>query len=112
MMVYSRLRIEVESGSFSELFEGSSDEEDGDDDEDEGDESKCFSVLLEGYRRLHGSVSEAAPAQQTTIMDNTETNLVAFRRTVYLTIQSSLDFQEAIHKLLKMEIKPGMEVSA
>ncbi|VDO92759.1 unnamed protein product [Soboliphyme baturini] len=44
------------------------------------------------------------------ILDNTETNLVAFRRTVYLTIQSSLDFQEAIHKLLKMEIKPGMEV--
>jgi pre-mRNA-splicing factor CWC22 len=29
---------------------------------------------------------------------------------VYLTIQSSLDYQEAAHKLLKMELKPGMEV--
>lgn len=45
-----------------------------------------------------------------TIIDNTEQNLVAFRRNVYLTIQSSLDYQEAAHKLLKMELKPGMEV--
>ena len=35
--------------------------------------------------------------------------MIAFRRTVYLTIQSSLDYQECAHKLLKMEIKPGME---
>ena len=34
---------------------------------------------------------------------------MAFRRTVYLTIQSSLDFQECTHKLLKMQIKPGQE---
>ncbi|KAL1231738.1 Pre-mRNA-splicing factor [Trichinella pseudospiralis] len=46
----------------------------------------------------------------TKIVDMTETNLVAFRRTVYLTIQSSLDFQEAITKLLKMEIKPEFEL--
>lgn len=43
------------------------------------------------------------------IIDNTETNLVAFRKTIYLTIQSSLDFEECAHKLLKMEIKPGQE---
>ena len=43
------------------------------------------------------------------IIDQTETNMVAFRRTVYLTIQSSLDFEECAHKLLKMEIKPGYE---
>uniref|UniRef100_A0A5S6QE54 Lethal protein 858 n=1 Tax=Trichuris muris TaxID=70415 RepID=A0A5S6QE54_TRIMR len=46
---------------------------------------------------------------QSSITDLTETNLVTFRRTVYLTIQSSLEFQEAIHKLLKMDIKPGYE---
>ncbi|KRX50521.1 Pre-mRNA-splicing factor CWC22 -like protein [Trichinella murrelli] len=46
----------------------------------------------------------------TKIVDMTETNLVAFRRTVYLTIQSSLDFQEAITKLLKMEIRPEFEL--
>ncbi|XP_071942804.1 uncharacterized protein [Antedon mediterranea] len=43
------------------------------------------------------------------IIDQTETNLVALRRTIYLTIQSSLDFEECAHKLLKMEIKPGQE---
>ncbi|XP_052757815.1 pre-mRNA-splicing factor CWC22 homolog [Galleria mellonella] len=45
-----------------------------------------------------------------TIIDNTETNLVALRRTIYLTINSSLDFEECAHKLLKMELKPGQEV--
>ena len=44
-----------------------------------------------------------------TIIDNTEANMVAFRRTVYLTIQSSLDYQECVHKMMKMDIKPGME---
>ena len=42
-------------------------------------------------------------------MDQTETNLIALRRTIYLTIQSSLDYEEAAHKLLKMELKPGHE---
>ena len=43
------------------------------------------------------------------IIDQTETNMVAFRRVVYLTIQSSLDVDECAHKLLKGEIKPGWE---
>ena len=66
-----------------------------------------------------------------TIEDMTETNLLALRRTVYLTIMSryvcccchglvllemitcslfSLDFEECAHKILKMNIKPGQEV--
>ncbi|KAG5893705.1 hypothetical protein JTB14_017812 [Gonioctena quinquepunctata] len=44
------------------------------------------------------------------IIDNTETNLIVLRRTIYLTIQSSLDFEECAHKLLKMELKPGQEI--
>ncbi|KAK4880160.1 hypothetical protein RN001_008306 [Aquatica leii] len=44
------------------------------------------------------------------IIDNTETNLVTLRRTIYLTIQSSLDFEECAHKLMKMELKPGQEI--
>jgi len=43
------------------------------------------------------------------ILDQTETNLIALRRTIYLTIQSSLDYEEAVHKLLKMELKEGHE---
>nr|XP_018910001.1 PREDICTED: pre-mRNA-splicing factor CWC22 homolog [Bemisia tabaci] len=54
--------------------------------------------------------SEAAEEKKQTIIDNTETNLVALRRTIYLTINSSLDFEECAHKLLKMELKPGQEI--
>ena len=42
-------------------------------------------------------------------MDATETNLISLRRTIYLTIQSSLDFEESVHKLNKLNIKPGQE---
>jgi pre-mRNA-splicing factor CWC22 len=38
------------------------------------------------------------------IMDNTETNFVALWRTIYLTIHSSLDFEECAHKLMRMEL--------
>lgn len=34
---------------------------------------------------------------------------MAFRREIYLTIQSSLDYQEAAHKLLKLNVKPQLE---
>ena len=43
------------------------------------------------------------------IMDMTEENLRIFRRTVYLTIMSSANFEECAHKLLKMTLKPGYE---
>lgn len=56
-----------------------------------------------------GSDEEEDEEKKMTIVDNTETNLVALRKTIYLTIQSSLDFEECAHKLLKMEIKPGQE---
>ena len=48
--------------------------------------------------------------KETLIVDKTETNLVALRRTIYLTIQSALTADDAAHKLLKMELKPGQEV--
>src|SRR5206468_913374 len=35
---------------------------------------------------------------------------IALRRTIYLTIQSSLDFEECAHKLLKLELKPGQMI--
>ena len=35
---------------------------------------------------------------------------MALRRTIYLTIHSSLDYEECAHKLLKMQLKPGQEI--
>jgi hypothetical protein len=58
---------------------------------------------------LYNLLPVAPIADEQKIIDQTETNLVAFRRTVYLTIQSSLDFEECAHKLLKMDIKAGYE---
>ncbi|XP_036277366.1 pre-mRNA-splicing factor CWC22 homolog [Pipistrellus kuhlii] len=73
---------EGDSDSNSDQDAGSSEEEE-EEEEEEGEEDE------EG--------------QKVTIHDKTEINLVSFRRTIYLAIQSSLDFEECAHKLLKME---------
>lgn len=44
------------------------------------------------------------------IQDRTETNMVNLRRTIYLTIMSSAIFEEATHKLLKLNIPEGQEI--
>ncbi|KAH9696141.1 MI domain-containing protein [Citrus sinensis] len=64
---------------------GSGDEDDSEEEEEEEDE------------------------EQMKIKDETETNLVNLRRTIYLTIMSSVDFEEAGHKLLKIKLEPGQE---
>eukprot|EP01117_Protostelium_nocturnum_P019870 TRINITY_DN8718_c0_g1_i3.p1 TRINITY_DN8718_c0_g1~~TRINITY_DN8718_c0_g1_i3.p1 ORF type:complete len:450 (+),score=125.35 TRINITY_DN8718_c0_g1_i3:480-1829(+) len=52
-----------------------------------------------------------APSNQNEnkILDNTETDLINLRRTIYLTIMSSMDFEECAHKLLKIKFPPGQE---
>ncbi|XAR60402.1 hypothetical protein NMG60_11033761 [Bertholletia excelsa] len=67
---------------------GSDDEDDEESDEDEDEEEE----------------------EQMKIKDETETNLVNLRRTIYLTIMSSVDFEEAGHKLLKIKLEPGQEM--
>ncbi|XP_008788549.2 pre-mRNA-splicing factor CWC22 homolog [Phoenix dactylifera] len=54
--------------------------------------------------------SEEEEAEEMEIKDETETNLVNLRRTIYLTIMSSVDFEEAGHKLLKIKLEPGQEM--
>ena len=68
---------------------------DEDDEDDDGDESE----------------EEDEDEEQMRINDQTETNLINLRRTIYLTIMSSVDFEEAGHKLLKIKLEPGQEVS-
>ncbi|CAF0826937.1 unnamed protein product [Adineta ricciae] len=51
-----------------------------------------------------------AEKDKQTILDQTETNLVTLRRTIYLTIQSSIGAEECAHKLLKMNLRPGQEM--
>ncbi|KAE8037106.1 hypothetical protein FH972_009729 [Carpinus fangiana] len=54
--------------------------------------------------------SEEEDEEEMKIKDETETNLVNLRRTIYLTIMSSVDFEEAGHKLLKIKLEPGQEM--
>ncbi|XP_062202179.1 uncharacterized protein LOC133904706 [Phragmites australis] len=53
---------------------------------------------------------EEEDEEQMEIRDRTETNLVNLRRTIYLTIMSSVDFEEAGHKLMKIKLEPGQEM--
>ncbi|XVE83426.1 hypothetical protein DITRI_Ditri16bG0087900 [Diplodiscus trichospermus] len=54
--------------------------------------------------------SDEENEEQMKIKDETETNLVNLRRTIYLTIMSSVDFEEAGHKMLKIKLEPGQEM--
>ncbi|KAK9167755.1 hypothetical protein Scep_002946 [Stephania cephalantha] len=54
--------------------------------------------------------SEGEDEEAMEIKDETETNLVNLRRTIYLTIMSSVDFEEAGHKLLKIKLESGQEM--
>ncbi|KAK1419613.1 hypothetical protein QVD17_28831 [Tagetes erecta] len=74
--------------------ESSEEEEGGEDSDDEEDDES----------------SEEEDEEQMRIRDETETNLVNLRRTIYLTIMSSVDFEEAGHKLLKIKLEPGQEM--
>ncbi|KAH8880724.1 MIF4G-domain-containing protein [Thozetella sp. PMI_491] len=80
---YKKLKAEI-------LGEGSDDEDDDEDDESES-----------------GSEDEEQKAMD--IKDQSNADLVNLRRTIYLTIQSSADPEEATHKLMKLRLPPGQE---
>ena len=44
------------------------------------------------------------------MQDQTQTDLINLRRTIYLTIMSSAQFEEAGHKLMKIQLVQGQEI--
>jgi pre-mRNA-splicing factor CWC22 len=84
---YKKLKAEI-------LGENSDDEDD--DDSNASDESSEDDEAANEERAME-------------IKDATNTDLVNLRRTIYLTIMSSLDFEEACHKLMKVHLPPGQE---
>ncbi|VDO03425.1 unnamed protein product [Rodentolepis nana] len=56
-----------------------------------------------------GDVQGPGEQEGGTIIDQTETNLVHLRRTIYLMLQSSISADEGAHRLLQLKIKPGEE---
>ncbi|TAQ85893.1 hypothetical protein B7494_g5786 [Chlorociboria aeruginascens] len=82
---YKRLKAEI-------LGEGSDDEEDEDESDDsDDDEEKKEEKALE-------------------IKDQSNTDLLNLRRTIYLTIMSSIDPEECCHKLMKITLPAGYEM--
>ncbi|KAG6365244.1 hypothetical protein INS49_006853 [Diaporthe citri] len=80
---YKKLKAEI-------LGEGSDDEDDSDD-EDESSES------------------EDEEQKAVEINDQSNADLVNLRRTIYLTLMSSADYEESVHKLLRIQIPMGLE---
>ncbi|KAJ5943055.1 hypothetical protein N7516_003223 [Penicillium verrucosum] len=75
----------------AEILGEESDEEDEDrSDESEEEESDTEEVQMD-------------------IKDQSNTDLVNLRRTIYLTIMSSIDFEECCHKLMKINLPAGLE---
>lgn len=86
---YAELKAEI-------LGEGSEDEESGTD--ESGSESDDES-------------EEDEEEQKMEIQDKTNADTIELRRKIYLTVMSSLDFEECCHKLMKLNIPEGQEVS-
>lgn len=72
----------------------------GTDDADEGDGSSDDSE--------DDDEGQGDPAAET-IVDFTDTDLVNLRRSIYLVIMSSLQHEECVHKILKLNIAEGQE---
>lgn len=70
--------------------------------EDEDEES--------GSEESSDEEDEDEVAAKEGIEDRTETNLVNLRRTIYLSIMNALNYEEAVHKLLKVQLQEGQEV--
>lgn len=74
----------------AEILGEDSDEDDEDGSDESEDESDAEEVQMD-------------------IKDQSNTDLVNLRRTIYLTIMSSIDFEECCHKLMKINLPAGLE---
>eukprot|EP01122_Echinamoeba_exundans_P009542 TRINITY_DN3404_c0_g2_i1.p1 TRINITY_DN3404_c0_g2~~TRINITY_DN3404_c0_g2_i1.p1 ORF type:complete len:752 (+),score=175.53 TRINITY_DN3404_c0_g2_i1:19-2274(+) len=83
----------------------------GDDDEQGGEEGdgEQGDGELDEDNQAGTVVSSASAANNSAIEDMTQTDLVNLKRSIYLTIMSSLDFEEVGHKLMKMQLREGQE---
>ncbi|KAF4121193.1 pre-mRNA-splicing factor CWC22 [Geosmithia morbida] len=84
---YKRIKAEI-------LGEASDDDDDDDGEDDDDDES---------------SDEEEEEQKAMEIKDQSNADLVNLRRTIYLTIMSSADPEEAVHKLMKINLPAGQE---
>jgi pre-mRNA-splicing factor CWC22 len=106
---YQAVKTEI-IGDNSGESDGSGEENDeSDGDSASEEEAKGKNSIYFYLGRFNLYVFNFVFLEQGDIVDETETNLIALRRVIYLTIQSSLDHNECAHKMMKMQMKPGQE---
>lgn len=66
-------------------------------------------LLLKEVKRPGEDEEEEDEEEEEKVRDLTEDERMNLRRTLYLTIMSSVDFEECAHKILKMNIGQGQE---
>ena len=86
---YAELKAEI-LGEGSDEESGESDESGSEEDSEEGSED-------EEEKRME-------------IQDKTNADVIELRRKIYLTVMSSVDYEECCHKLMKLNIQEGQEV--
>ena len=110
--LWKRVRAEIlgdsdDDDDDDESDAGSSDSgTEADDENVSGDEEEDVEGSDGGAR---GIVESSQTAYVDGIKDVTEADLVNLRRTIYLTIMSSISFEECSHKILKLNVQEGLE---
>jgi len=78
--------------------------------EEENDEEE--EKISNHYESTEKSISEFPDVKikdKSRVYDLSEQDLVKYRKSVYLTVVSSIDFEECCHKLLKQNVREGLE---
>ncbi|ORY02585.1 MIF4G-domain-containing protein [Basidiobolus meristosporus CBS 931.73] len=80
------------------------------DDDDDDDDDESGSDGDDSDESGSEAEDSKGPADKMNIHDQTNTNIINLRRTIYLTIMSSVEFQECVHKLMKLNIQDGQQI--
>ena len=89
----------------SDDSDDSSDSDDSDDsDMSDEDEEEDEERNMTDNQLAEKAAQARSQGKRVDIFDKTETDIVHYRRTLYLTIQSSLDYEECAHKLLRIKV--------
>ncbi|EDO07012.1 MIF4G/MA3 domains containing protein [Babesia bovis T2Bo] len=82
-------------------------------DSDDGSDTHDSDSSVDSEAEQHDedqSEDKPTTGATTVIRDSTGQDLVNLRKTVYLCIMSSLNYEECVHKLLKLNVKEGTEI--
>jgi len=99
------------STSSEDSSEESSDESESSEEEEAGNEEPAQSSNAATSSSSSASSARSRSDQEQTVVvtDLSDRELITLRKKIYLTIQSSMDFEEGAHKLFQLKLQPGLE---